>query len=45
MAFGKRFGLWEDFNKNGLRNLTIEIDAQGNEIRYNGVKVDHAKRK
>ncbi len=45
MAFGKRVGLWEYFNKNGLRNLTIEFDAQGNEIRYNGVKVDHAKRK
>ena len=28
MAFGKRVGLWEYFNENGLRNLTIEFDAQ-----------------
>ena len=44
-TFGKRNGLWEFFTEDGLRFLTIEYDSNGEEIRYNGVKIKDGKRR
>ena len=44
-TFGKRNGLWEFFTEDGLRFLTIEYDRNGEEIRYNGVKLKDGKRR
>ena len=41
--YGNRNGLWEFFLENGLRYLTIQYDKNGQEVRYNGVKVKNER--
>jgi antitoxin component YwqK of YwqJK toxin-antitoxin module len=41
--FGDREGVWEFFNKDGSRTLTIEYE-RGKEVKYNGKKIDYGRR-
>jgi len=41
--FGNRDGIWEFFEKDGTRILTIEY-ADGEELKYNGKKIDYGRR-
>jgi antitoxin component YwqK of YwqJK toxin-antitoxin module len=42
-SFGERYGVWEFFKKDGSRILTIEYEG-GEEVRYNGKKIDYGRR-
>jgi len=41
--FGVRNGIWEFFNEDGTRILTIEY-VDGEELKYNGKKIDYGRR-
>ena len=40
---GTKEGIWEFFEKDGARTVTIEY-SNGEEIRYNGEKIDYGRR-
>jgi antitoxin component YwqK of YwqJK toxin-antitoxin module len=42
-SFGERDGIWEFFNEDGSRILTIEY-VNGEEVKYNGKKIDYGRR-
>ena len=41
---GSKRDLWEYFNADGQRYLTVEYDNSGREIRYNGIKLKYGRR-
>ena len=41
---GIKTGIWELFKEDSTRYLTIEYDSEGQEIKYNGVKIQYGRR-
>ena len=41
---GIKTGIWELFKEDSTRYLNIEYDSEGQEIKYNGVKIQYGRR-